>query len=249
MMNFRKAGAFLTAAGAMLIAASVVAAPAATPTTDKRTIEKIVHDYLIKHPEILIEMSNALDRKNAAASEKRQNEALAKLPKGALLDPKVAYVTGPANAKATLVEFFDYRCVHCKNSLPAMQKVVADNTTRVVFIEHPILTADSLVAARAAVAARRQKDKYVPFHFALMKASGDLPVDRIMQIAKETGLDTAQLKKDMEDKATAESVIASNALAEKLFIEGTPTFIIGGKMVSGELTTEEMQKLIKEAKS
>jgi predicted DsbA family dithiol-disulfide isomerase len=82
-----------------------------------------------------------------------------------------------------------------------------------------------------------------------MKASGDLPVDRIMQIAKETGLDTAQLKKDMEDKATAESVIASNALAEKLFIEGTPTFIIGGKMVSGELTTEEMQKLIKEAKS
>lgn len=241
-----KAGAILAAAGAMIIAANAFAAD--TPVLDKRAVEKIVHDYLIKHPEILIEMSTALDAKNAAVSEKKQNEALAKLPKDALLDPKVAFVTGPANGK-TLVEFFDYRCVHCKNSLAAMQKAVADGNTRVVFIEHPILTADSLVSARAAVAARRQKDKYVPFHFALMKTSGDLPVERIMQIAKDSGLDTTQLKKDMEDKATAESVIASNALADRLFIEGTPTFIIGGKMVSGELTTEEMQKLLKDAKS
>lgn len=246
MTMIQKAGVLLAATCVMMFA-NASAEPA--PKPDKRAIEKIVHDYLIKHPEILIEMSNALDAKNAADAEKRQNEALAKLPKGALLDPKVAFVAGPADAKATVVEFFDYRCVHCKNSLPAMQKLVADKQARVVFIEHPILTPDSLVAARAAVAARRQKDKYVPFHFALMKTSGDLPVERIMQIAKDTGLDADKLRKDMEDPATAESVIASNALAEKLFIEGTPTFIIGGKMVSGELTTEEMQKLLKDAKS
>ena len=246
MTMIQKIGVLLAVTGAMVFA-NASAEPATQP--DKHAIEKIVHDYLIGHPEILIEMSNALDAKNAAAAEKNKNDAMAKLPKGALLDPKVAFVAGPADAKVTVVEFFDYRCVHCKNSLPAMQKLITDKQARVVFIEHPILTPDSLVAARAAVAARRQKDKYVPFHFALMKTSGDLPVERIMQIAKEAGLDTAQLKKDMEDKATADSVIASNAMADKLFSEGTPTFIVGGKIVGGELTTEEMQKLLKEAKS
>jgi protein-disulfide isomerase len=250
MNDGMKAGAMLAVAGAMLMATLAFAAPnAPEPALDKKAIEKIVHDYLLKHPEMLVEMSNALDAKNAAETQKNQQDALAKLSKGTLLDPKVSYVSGPADAKVTLVEFFDYRCVHCKNSLPAMQKVVANNQTRVVFIEHPILTPDSLVAARAAVAARRQKDKYVPFHFALMQTNGDLPIERILQIAKDAGLNIDKLKKDMDDPAVAESVNASGALAERLHVDGTPTFIIGNKVVSGELTYDEMQKLINEAKS
>lgn len=241
----------LAAAGVILLATIAFAAPAdaPAPALNKAAVEKIVREYLLKHPEILVEMSRALEEKTVVEAQKKQNAALAKLPKGALLDPKVAYVTGPADAKVTVVEFFDYRCVHCKNSLPAMQKVLANNDVRVVFIEHPILTADSLVAARAAVAARRQKDKYIPFHFALMKTSGELPLERILQIAKETGLDAGKLRKDMEDPAVAESVIASNALAGKLYIDGTPTFIINNSIIGGELTYEEMQKLIKDAKS
>ena len=250
MNDGMKAGAILAVAGAMLMATLAFAAPnAQQPALDKKAIEKIIHDYLLKHPEMLVEMSNALDAKNTAETQKNQQDALAKLSKGALLAPKVSYVSGPADAKVTLVEFFDYRCVHCKNSLPAMQKVVANNETRVVFIEHPILTPDSLVAARAAVAARRQKDKYVPFHFALMQTNGDLPLERILQIAKDAGLNIDKLKKDMDDPAVAESVNASGALAEKLHVDGTPTFIIGNKVVSGELTYDEMQKLINEAKS
>jgi protein-disulfide isomerase len=99
------------------------------------------------------------------------------------------------------------------------------------------------------VAARRQKNKYVQFHFALMQTNGDLPLDRILDIAKKTGLDADQLKKDMEDPAVVESVNASNALAEKLQVGGTPTFIIGDKIVGGEMTYDEMEKLIKQAKS
>ncbi len=256
MRDVMKARTLWAAAGAMLIAGAAFAAgentaapAAAKPAPNKAAIEKIVHDYLIAHPEILIEMSAALDNKQAAGEARAQQQALTKVGKAALLDPKVAYVFGPADAKATVVEFFDYRCVHCKNSLPAMQKVVANKETRVVFIEHPILTPDSLVAARAAVAARRQKDKYVPFHFALMQTVGDLPQDRILDIAKKTGLDADQLKKDMDDPAVVESVNASNALAGKLHGNGTPTFIIGATIEGGEMTYDEMEKLIKQAKS
>ncbi|MGQ0741732.1 MAG: DsbA family protein [Alphaproteobacteria bacterium] len=249
MNKLRIAGALLAIVAAAALSAVTFAAPQAQEPLDKAAVEKIVRAYLLKHPEILVEMTQALEAKAALGAQARQRDALAKLSKGALLDPKVAYVTGPANATVTVVEFFDYRCAYCKNSLPAMQKLVTDNQVRVAFVEHPILTTDSVVAARAAVAARQQTGKYVPFHFALMKSSGDLPLERILQIAEASGLDVAKLQKDMEDPAVAESVAASNALANSLYVDGTPTFIIGGKIVAGALTVEEMQKLVKEAES
>src|SRR5258708_16856710 len=82
-----------------------------------------------------------------------------------------------------------------KHLLDTGQKV------RIAFIERPILTPDSLVAAQAAVAARRQGDKYLPFHFPLMATSGELPKERILDIPKTSGLDTARLATDMAGTA------------------------------------------------
>ena len=42
----------------------------------------------------------------------------------ALVDPNVAFVTGPASAKITVAEFFDYRCPYCKASLGAMKQLL-----------------------------------------------------------------------------------------------------------------------------
>jgi protein-disulfide isomerase len=140
--------------------------------------------------------------------------------------------------------------VHCKASLEAMKKAVATNSkVRFSFIEYPILTADSLVAARAAVAARQQPGKYVPFHVALMATSGDLPKERILAIAKTSGLDVAKLAKDMDDPAVTASIDASHALAQKLHVDGTPTFVINGQFWVGELTDAKLQSLIKAGES
>src|SRR5262249_24382213 len=102
----------------------------------------------------------------------------------------------------------------------------------------PILTPDSLVAAQAAGAARRQPGKYVPFHFALMQTTGELPKARILDIAKSVGIDTAKLEKDMADPAVIEQVKASNALADQLHFNGTPTFVINDRIVVGEVPND-----------
>ena len=127
----------------------------------------------------------------------------------------------------------------------AAVKHLLDNgqKVRIAFIERPILTPDSLVAAQAAVAARRQGDKYLPFHFALMATSGELPKDRILDIAKSVGLDIVRLEKDMADPAVLDSVKKSNALADKLHFDGTPTFVVNDRIVVGELTDAELQSL------
>ncbi|HXI99884.1 MAG TPA: DsbA family protein [Micropepsaceae bacterium] len=217
---------------------------------NKAQIEQVVHDYLLAHPEIMVEVSQKLDVQQAAATDKARNDALFAMGTKALLDPKVAYVAGPANAKVTVAEFFDYRCPHCKASMAAMKHLVDGNPNiRVAFIERPILTPDSLWAAQAAVAARRQGDKYVPFHFALMATTGELPKDRILDIAKSVGLDVAKLEKDMADPAVLDSIKASNGLADKLHFDGTPTFVINDKIIVGELTDNELQQLTEATKS
>jgi predicted DsbA family dithiol-disulfide isomerase len=76
-----------------------------------------------------------------------------------------------------------------------------------------------------------------------MATSGELPKDRILEIAKSVGLDTARLEKDMADPAVLDSVKQSNALADKLHFEGTPTFVVNDRIVVGELTDAELQSL------
>jgi len=114
---------------------------------------------------------------------------------------------------------------------------------RVAFVERPILTPDSLWAAQAAVAARRQGDKYVPFHFALMATTGELTKDRILEVGKTVGLDTARLEKDMADPAVLESIKQSNGLADRLHFDGTPTFVINDRIIVGELTDAQLKAL------
>ena len=235
-------GVALFALGAGITAAATGMISVGPP--NRAQIETVVHDYLVSHPEILVEVSQRLDNQQAVTEDKARTDALFNIGTKALLDPKVAYVAGPANAKVTVAEFFDYRCPHCKASMAAMRHLIDGNpNVRVAFIERPILTADSMVAAQAAVAARRQGDKYVPFHFALMATNGELPKDRILDIAKSVGLDTAKLEKDMTDPEVLASVKASNELANKLHFNGTPTFVMNDKIIVGELNEQQLQEL------
>ena len=237
------AGVLLFSLGAVTTA--LVTGRVALPAIGEQgRTEQVVHDYLLAHPEILAEMSTRLEVQQQANAEQDRNKALASIGSTALLDPRVAYVAGPANAKVTIAEFFDYRCPHCKASLAAMQHLMASHKdVRVAFVERPILTPDSLWAAQAAVAARRQGDKYVPFHFALMATTGELTKDRILDVAKTVGLNTERLEKDMADPAVLESIKQSNGLADRLHFDGTPTFVINNRIIVGELTDEQLQAL------
>lgn len=65
--------------------------------------------------------------------------AVAKVGIKAFFDPKIAFVTGPENAKTTLAEFFDYNCPYCRASVPALKKFYEAHKkdTRFAFIEFP----------------------------------------------------------------------------------------------------------------
>ena len=242
------AALFILGAGVTAVALGSIPLGFAGGALSKTQVEQVVREYLLANPGILVEMSTKLENQQAATAEKQRSDALFELGANALIDPKIAYVVGPKDAKVTVAEFFDYKCPYCKASLSAVNNLIKNNpNVRFAFIERPILSQDSIVAAHAAVAARRQGDKYLAFHNALMSATGDLPKARILDLAKTVGLDVAKLEMDMADPAVIESVTASNALANRLHFDGTPTFVINGQIIVGRLMDEELQRLTQAA--
>jgi protein-disulfide isomerase len=204
-------------------------------------------EYLWSHPQIIAEVSDRLQQQQDDADDMARQTAIDKLGVKRFFNPKIAFVTGPANAKTTFVEFFDYNCPHCRNSVPAVQRFynAHKNDVRFAFIEFPIQGAPSVVAARAALAARRQRDKYIPFHFALMNEEGMVDENSVLENARKVGLNVERLKADMDDPAIFATVVSAVKLAHSAHINGTPEFIVDGKSREGEVNDVMLKHMAK----
>ncbi|HSM95402.1 MAG TPA: thioredoxin domain-containing protein [Rhizomicrobium sp.] len=227
----------------VLIMASTGTLPVSQEASDAR-----IRDYLLRNPEILVDMSNKMQADQTAQEDAARQVAVDKIGMPAFFNPKVAFVTGPANAKTTLVEFFDYNCPYCRASLPAVKKFYDKhkNDTRFAFIEFPIKGPNSIVAAHAAIAARNQPDKYLKFYFALMDEQELATPDLIFSVARKAGLDVDKLKKDMMDKSVDASIKAAHDLAIAAKIDGTPAFIVNGRMREGAINDTILSRLAAE---
>lgn len=208
------------------------------------TSDARIHAYLVAHPDLLVEMTDKLQQQEEEKDQVRRQTAVDKIGLSKFFSPAVAYVTGPKNAKKTLVEFFDYDCPYCRASLPAVEKYydAHKNDVRFAFVEFPIKGQLSTMAAHVAVAARMQPDKYVAFHFALM-GSKEFDEQAIYAAAKTAGLDIPKLMADMKDPSVDRQVAASLRLGQEAGIDGTPTFIIDGKVHPGMVDEKSLKQM------
>jgi len=206
-------------------------------------LEKAIHDYLLSHPEVIIE---ALERYEAHQrnAQKEAAKAALNLHRDILFKHPMTPVSGGKDADVTIVEFFDYQCGFCKRVLSTVVSVIEnDPKIRVVWKEFPILGPTSEFAARAAMAAERQ-GKYLQFHTNVMGARGQLTPQKVLRIAEKIGLDVERLKKDMAAPEITKYLADTAQLAQALGITGTPGFVIGDKIVGGAIDKAKMQELI-----
>lgn len=222
-------------------------APATIGPEQKTEIEKIVHDYLIEHPEVIKEAIQALQAKEQQSKADAQTQAVL-ANKDALYNDPGTPVAGNPVGDVTVVEFFDYKCPYCKAvSGPLDQLLKEDKGVRLVLKEFPILSDQSVLAAHAALAAVGQ-GKYWEFHQALMAHRGDFDMDVIKTIAAKAGLDPAKLEADMGRQQIEPLISANHDLARTLDISATPTFVIGDQVIEGAVPLEELKNQIKKAR-
>ena len=248
---------FLRNAAALTLLAGLAGAPQAVlgqdtaPSFDAKqneAIESVVRQYLLDHPEVVVEALQLYEQRQQAAEAERRKTAILALADQLTADPADPVIGNP-EGDVTLVEFFDYRCPYCRQMTDTLAQLIdEDPRLRVVMKEFPILSRESVLAARAAMAAQRQ-GKYEAFHFALMENGGGFSEDEILAVADSVGLDTERLSGEMQDPAI-EAVLRNNhALAEKLGITGTPAFVIGDTMVPGAVSLDELRAKIAEARA
>jgi protein-disulfide isomerase len=138
------------------------------------------------------------------------------------------------NGDVVIVEFFDYACPYCKAVEPRLEALLkSDRKVKLVLKEFPILTPQSMIATRAALASVRQ-GKYRPFHQAMMSFRGQLLESDIFDMAKASGLDVARLRRDMTAPEISDEIIANFNLARGIRAFQTPTFIVGNHEMSSE---------------
>lgn len=138
-------------------------------------------------------------------------------------------VAGHPAGEVTIVEFFDYNCGYCRKITPTLTELKRRYPQlRFVYKELPILGSDSVFAASAALASKRQ-GKYVAFHKAMMQISGRITKREVMEIAQAVGLDIEQLRTDMEDPAIKDALRRNLELARAIGITVTPSLVIGDR--------------------
>lgn len=222
--------------------ASSIAADISKDEFDRR-----VHDYLMGHPEVIMQSVNQLEARQRANAETEAGTIL-KSRSDEIFRDTASPTSGNPSGDITLVEFFDYNCPYCRQMAPLMTKAEEDDPQlRVVYKEFPILGPSSTFAAKAALAAHRQ-GKYVAFHRALYQVRGTVDPGRTMEVAARVGLDVERLKADMEDRAIQAAIDKNLALAQALRINGTPGFVIGDQILRGATDLKTLQGWIRSAR-
>lgn len=241
----------------MISPLALAADNASMSDAQKKQFEKVIHDYLVSNPEVLMEASQALQQKQQDSMQQQAQSAIQqnadKLLNGGLT------VAGNPKGNVTLVEFFDYQCVHCKKMAPVVSDLIKQNPNlRVIYKEFPIFGKSSDTASRVAMAAAMQ-GKYMAMHEALIKQTGRLNEQLIMDSAKSAGLNVEKLKADMDSKAVTDALEATRQLAEQMHLMGTPAFVVlstpDGKLkagttpafIPGAASAEALQELVKKA--
>lgn len=229
-----------------LLTALPLPAQEKTAQQDRATIEKIVHEYILQHPEVIAQAANLYQDHERAAQKARVKEAITANLTDLQKDPS-SPATGAAGG-VTIVEFFDYHCGYCRRVEPTIEKLLADHPDiKFVFKEFPILGPQSLTAAKASLAAYKQGG-YLKFHQALMTLPGSISMDTVEQLAAKQGLNVAKLKSDMESPEVQSTLARNSELAHQIGVSATPTFVIGTELVPGAMGAAAFEKLIAQAK-
>lgn len=221
--------------------------PELTAAQESR-VQELVLETLRAHPEILVEMMTALRTREEREQLARRSEAVQSSQ--ALLErAEGSPVVGNPDGDVTLVEFFDYRCGYCKEAAePLWDLVVADGGIRLVLKELPILSPESEIAARIALAAERQ-GLYQPVHMALMRHKGSFDEATLLAVAAAAGADTARLRADMEAPEIRAEIIQNLELAARLELRGTPTFVIGDVLIPGAADPAILRQSVQAARA
>ena len=231
--------------------------PAFSPEQEQ-AIGNIAAAYLIDHPEILVQVSQSLQKKQAERQLERFSAAAVKY-RALLLPSGDTPSVGPDGARVAVVEFFDYQCIYCSRTAPVVERVMTSNPgVRFIFKEWPIFAdrwAISRTAAVRGLQVWKQKGApgYLQYHKGLYQTrhyEGALTAEDIVKASQSVGFDDKQA---VSQEAALGMLQDTNTLALAMGISGTPALVVmpvtnarqeNTTVIPGAASAEDLQHAI-----
>ncbi len=211
---------------------------------DPETLNPMIEDFLMSDPKLLQRLSVALEDTLRVEEQSRTELAMTSYY-DAIFNAPDPIILGNPDGDVTLVEFFDYNCGYCRNAVPDMAALLAeDPNLKIILKEFPILSNESIDAARIGILVGKSDADYWSFHQTLFSSRGKVDKATALAAAAEQGLSPVDLELRMGEEQVARTIQSSYEIAQALGISGTPTYIIGNEIIPGAIGADELRTRI-----
>ncbi len=210
-----------------------------------------VREYLLENPQVIMEAVNALESRQAEQQAVADQQIVADNA-DALFRDGYSYVGGNPDGDITIVEFSDYRCGYCRRAFPEVEELISsDGNIRFIMKEFPILGEASVTSSRFAIATLMEAgdEAYKSVHDALITLEGEPTEPVLRRLADTLGLDAEAIIARMSDEEVTRRIQETRALATRLQINGTPSFVFGDQMLRGYVPLDGMRQLVDQIRS
>ena len=176
--------------------------------------------------------------------------------------PRVAsngYVMGSASAPVEVIEFGDFECPQCARFAAITEpdvraRLIEPGIVRLRYIDFPLSMHRNTFPASRAAACADEQGKFWPMHDLLYQTQDQWngqatrsPDGVFKRLGGQLGLNQQQFDACIDSRKTQAKVQAHEQLAVQRQAGGTPTFIIGGQMITQALTYDEFKQHVDRA--
>jgi len=154
-------------------------------------------------------------------------------------------VLGTPSASVMFVEYADYECPYCQQVAPAIQKLQTEYKGKVAFAyKHlPLPMHPHAQKAAEAASCAGEQGKFWDYHDMLFSTK-KLEVADLKQDARKLNLDTAAFDKCLDSGRAVPFIKAQQNEAQRLALQGTPSFFINGRFMGGAASYEQLKDVI-----
>ena len=213
---------------------------------EQQAFGKAVRSYILENPELIMEAVSIL-REREAQAEARADFDLVTVNAQDIFEDGFSYVGGNPDGDITLVEFMDYRCGYCRKAYDDVEELIAsDVNIRLIVKEFPILGDASMASSQFAIAIKQLHGAvaYKNAHDALIALNGEPNEPTLIRLATNLGHDAGEIMERMNSDDVLMEIATTRALAQRLQITGTPTFVLQDELVRGYVPLDAMRKLV-----
>jgi len=213
---------------------------------EEERVKKIIEEYLLNTPEIIIQSIENLQKRKVQESEVKVNNYI-KDNKIDIENSQNFPIIGNKDGDITIVAFYDYSCSYCKKGDASLNELLQnDPKVKILLRPLPILGDASEYLAKIALAVYKiNPDKFKAIHEELMKMRS-VSKESVEELLNKNDLKVTEVEEIADSSEIKDLIVQDMKIAKNLKIQGVPAYVINAKLIPGSIDFPQLLNIVKE---